>query len=544
MQKKLGRRVVVFGRTIVFVWLLSVVAWLQKQDSLDLRDDVHDLKVIGAIEQIDSAENLQRLPGPSFDHALHWISSNRSHEDAIRVAVRTDIVEWLHDRGLDPERISRLSGKMFASSDSAPPFHVVQVLDLPQREQPEGDAASFWPSLQHDKVESPYEEDPYDTPKRRYVVTVAHLLDELEQLSTERQIAYASHVEQTKLASTYFTSDHPSVIVDRPPTNHGDERVDPTEFQLAETPQYGVPAPGIEPDLQLSPTQPHRTAHLDQPHGGIVDGPTRPREASMQPSGDLIFLSGLLSDEKINIRYEWLSPAPEMMQQQVSYVDQSKLVSVPVQTATMEAASLLELTDPDRPANDSLLALGTDPERMAYLRRTYGHMLLEDATGLASDGLTQGYRSLSLFGFSFSTRRFPMAVLVCLAAALWQTLAALVAVRRQGVRILVEIIDDATIEVLVSNRIARFALWIVLPLTGIWASLPLVRLPDNELQLLIVGTGLVAMLGAGCVGTAESKLRPLALDTESLADQIERADLHASPHFSTRPDRQPRSPLP
>ena len=87
----------------------------------------------------------------------------------------------------------------------------------------------------------------------------------------------------------------------------------------------------------------------------------------------------------------------------------------------IDAPSLLELSDPERPVNGPLLALGADPERVAYHAAGvwYGHMPLDDATGLASDGLTQAYRSLTLFGFRFSTRRFPMAVLVCLAAALW-----------------------------------------------------------------------------------------------------------------------------
>jgi hypothetical protein len=171
------------------------------------------------------------------------------------------------------------------------------------------------------------------------------------------------------------------------------------------------------------------------------------------------------------------------------------------------------LSDPERPVNRPLLALGADPERVAYLRRAYGHMPLDDATGLASDGLTQAYRSLTLFGFRVSTRRFPMAVLVCLAAALWQTLAALIALRRQKAGVLAEIIDDATIEILVSNRLARFVLWVLLPLTALWTSLPLVPLSETEMQTLIFGAVVLAVMGAGCVGTAERRLSPVLAET-------------------------------
>ncbi|MCA9076855.1 MAG: hypothetical protein KDA93_17645 [Planctomycetaceae bacterium] len=543
MPKKLGRRVVVFGRTIVFVWLLSVVAWLQKQDSLDLRDDVHDLKVIGAIEQIESAEEMQRLPGPMFNNTLSWITRHRPQENAKRVAVRTDFVNWLHDRGLDPERISQFSGKVSAPAIGATPFRVVRVLDLPASTHPVEEEASLWPSTV--KEDGPYYDDGYghDESRRRIVVTVAHLLDELQQLTAERQIAYATHVESAKLASSYLVRDEPSFVFDvhDGPDSFSPDEVDavrtaenpvPTQPNIVSLPSsddlsYGGPAPGVTFDPSVEE--------------GDEWGPGAPyvergRTRISHRDSELVFLSGMLIDDQIDIRYEQSMPLDDGMvqqQDQDGFRDRSRLVSVPVETSTMTAASLLELTDPSRPANDALLALGSDADRMAYLRRTYGHMLLEDATGLASDGLTQAYRSLSLFGFSFSTRRFPLAVMVCLVAALWQTLAALVSLRRQGIGILVEIIDDATIEVLISNRFARFALWVVLPLTALWASLPLVRLPDSELQLLIVGAGLVAMLGVGCVGTAESKLKPLELDDGSLVDQLKGAGVHTSPHFAT-----------
>ena len=554
MSRKLGRRVVVFGRTIVFVWLLSVVAWLQKQDSLDLRDDVHDLKVIGAIEQIEGAEEMQRLPGPMFNNTLSWITKHRPHENAERVAVRTDFVNWLHDQGLDPEQSSRFTGKASAPSIGATPFRVVRVLDLPEPEHPVEEEASLWPSSV--KEDDPHYDNGYgtDEPRHRIVVTVAHLLDELQQLTAERQIAYAQRVEPTKLASSYLTRDQPSMVSDlhdphEPSSVDGIDHIRTTEIPSPTGPEvtssrssdgvfYGGSAPGVRPDFSNGESD-------EWGPGAPYVEPERTR--LRQRNSELMFLSGSLIGDQIDVYYEQVMPYDrEMVQQQDQdgFRDRSRVVSVPVETATMTAASLLELTDPDRPANDALLALGRDTERMAYLRRTYGHMLLEDAMGLASDGLTQGYRSLSLFGFSFSTRRFPLAVMVCLAAALWQTLAALVSLRRQGIGILAEIIDDATIEVLISNRVARFALWVVLPLTALWASLPLVRLPDSELQLLIVGTGLVATLGVGCVGTADSKLRPLQLDEGSLADQLEETGVHTSPHFTTRPDRQPRSPLP
>ncbi|MCA9026579.1 MAG: hypothetical protein KDA86_15340 [Planctomycetaceae bacterium] len=545
MQKKLGRRIVVFARTIVFVWLLSVVAWLQKQDSLDLRSDVHDLKVIGTIEQMESAEEMQRLPGPMFENTLTWITRNRPEENAARVAVRTEFVQWLQNRGIDPEQMSRFSGKGSAPRIGATPFRVVRVLDLPERSHDANEEAPFWPSPAND--DGQYDDRGYDLdePRDRIVVTVAHLLDELEQLSADRQIAYATHVSASTLASKSFIRDEPSIVFELHDMPESPGRDEHDDIQTTEVPYYGdpggdaipspddsgygVPAPGISPDLPY--------AFDDEPGPGSPRAYDRPESRMRQRRDDLVFVSGLLIGDQIDIHYEQsLSDDYGMVQQQDqdAFRDRSRLVSVPVETSTMTAASLLELTDPGRPANHALLALGRDPERMAYLRRTYGHMLLEDATGLASDGLTQAYRSLSLFGFSFSTRRFPMAVLVCLAAALWQTLAALIAARRQGMRMLVEIVDDATIEVLVSNRVARFALWIVLPLTALWASLPLVRLPDNELKLIIIGAGLLAMLGVGCVGTAESTLRPLELDGDSLTDQLEDSGVHTSPHFPSK----------
>ena len=65
MQEILTKRLLLFGRMILVVWLLAAAAWLQKLDSIDLRDDVNDLTVLASIEQVPSADQLRGLPVPT-----------------------------------------------------------------------------------------------------------------------------------------------------------------------------------------------------------------------------------------------------------------------------------------------------------------------------------------------------------------------------------------------------------------------------------------------------------------------------------------------
>ena len=567
MQGKLGRRVVVFGRTIVVVWLLSAAAWLQKQDSCDLRDDVHDLKLMAVLDQIEPSADLQRLHGPAFQHALEWIAEHRPQIDGARVEVRTQFVEWLHERGVPQMEIGQFSGKMSAPAAGATPFRFISMQDLPAERHADDDESQVWLSdaMEQPSVGASYDSRPH-IEERRFVVTVAHLLDELEQLTARRQIVCATAVDEQVLASINFTNPMPLSLaweLDSPRESYGQPGFDDftavAEVTTAlpeppDAPVYGEPAPGVtNHDDSDTPwidewqrPGPPRTVDANPMPMSVETGHRRARRRPVRYQEDLLFQSASLNDGRIEVRYEWMVDRGEMVQQmdQDAFMDRSRLENIPVKTTLIEnAPSLLELSDPERTANGVLHALGTDTERVTYLRRAYGHMPLDEATGIASDGLTEAYRSLSLFGFRFSTRRFPLAVLLCLGAALWQTLAALVAIRRQQVGLLADIVDDATIEVLVSNRVSRFVLWVVMPLMALWTSLPLVPLPESEFQTLVFGAAVIGALGAACVGTVELHRTRRPLNEAVGAESASVTSQHA-PHTPTHSDRRSRSVLP
>jgi hypothetical protein len=560
MQDKLGRRVVVFGRTIVVVWLLSVAAWLQKQDSRDLRDDVHDLKLMAQLEDIEPASELQELPDAAFNHTLEWIARHQPQIDAARVEVRTRVVEWLERQGVTPAQIGMFSGKMSAPTIGATPFRFIRVQDL---SLPQTDDAPSWLSPESDGASAgSWAADGSESSDSRFAVTVAQLLEELGRLTAPRQIACATAIDERALASTQFSDPTPQMgdWLDAPADGFSDEPhappgpsadLGPSSGALPppespDAPVFGGPAPGIAPEGPPEIPGPHefsdvpRTASLDPLRVGTFTGQRRVHRGEGRFQDRLLFRSASLEGNQIEVHFERMPDPGEMVQQmdQDAFADRSRSASIPVETELIDAPSLLELSDPQRPINRPLLALGADPERVAYLRRAYGHMPLDDATGLASDGLTQAYRSLTLFGFRVSTRRFPMAVLVCLAAALWQTLAALIALRRQKAGVLAEIIDDATIEVLVSNRLARFVLWVLLPLTALWTSLPLVPLSEGEVQTLAFGTVVLAVMGAGCVGTAERRSSPVLSESAPGPDHHEPPTSRFASQTGTRRERQ------
>ncbi len=580
MKKRLGRRIALFGQTIAVVWLLAVVAWLQKLDSLDLRGDVQDLKLLAEVGRIEPAEKLQRLPDRTFDNTIEWVTREHPEIAQGRADVRRRVVDLLLKRGVQESLVGNFSGKMLASAQPTIPFHFLRVLDLP----PSASSEDLLDDQTSQRVGAEVRIDSagrqasrHDQP--RLLLTVSHVLDELEELARPREMVCAIDVDDVDLEEMNFDppirdngTGNGYVIrpkhVEVPPT-------DPDERTEASTPpttppsvviEFGGPdesgslGPGLDangnPDLRVEtdraelpfaqmpqwrslddvsqPNPPHTDPHftttssrpeipgmemLREEQTSATEADTDPiedwrdyGETRSRRQHDWLFVDRAeLQDDEICIDYLWaedeqgnIYDMDQDMDRGTDYGRRRELfATAPVRTARFIGPSLLEVSDPARSANGPLLKLSDSPDRVAYLRRAYGHLPLDHASSLASEGLAQAYRSLSLFGFQFSTRRFPVAVLLCMIVALWQTLAALVVARRRQLPVLEQIADESAVEMLVSSRTLRVLLWVVLPLSAVWAALPLVPLSSHELTWLTIGSVVLACLGVACAFAAE-----------------------------------------
>jgi len=565
MEKRLGRRVALFVRTIALVWLLSAVAWLQKLDSHDLRGDVHDLRLLAEVGRIEPAAKLQALPDGAFDNTVAWLSDRYPEVAEGRAEVRRNVVDLLLERGVPESLVGRFSGKSSGPSHKAVRFHFLQVLDLPNSVGNERVDEIAIPSLHADSPAAHSKVDPWTSHQSAgLLMSVSHVLDELEQLARPREMVCAIEVDAEDLQAADFGPAirkrpyilHRKQVGTRAPSevNSPDQTQTPTKPQPGVI-QFGGPAPGLDAN-----GNPIRGATLGKPHGehppkddtaGAASAESNQVQVAMNeseiPGADLLREESSSWDDaswggwrregatRLNSQRDWLfvdsaelrgdslcidymwadDPAGNRHDHdQDSDVDtdfgthHETIVHIPVETAKFTGPSLLEVSDPSRSANEPLLQLAGLNERVSYLRRAYGHLPLEQATSLASEGLAQAYRSLSLFGFQFSTRRFPLAVVVCLAVALWLTLAALISARRRKLDVLRHIEDQSAVEMLVSNRYLRTLLWVVLPLSAVWSSLPLVPLPPHELLWLAFGSAVLIGLGAGCVWAAEEVSLP------------------------------------
>ncbi|MCP3874894.1 MAG: hypothetical protein GY699_17300 [Desulfobacteraceae bacterium] len=179
----------------------------------------------------------------------------------------------------------------------------------------------------------------------------------------------------------------------------------------------------------------------------------------------------------------------------------------PVETELVVGPSYIELKTPSSPLNIFLIKLYQSDERKRYLRKTYGHMPIGEAQKIIADSLTQAYKRISILGFSFSTRKFPFAVVFfCLISLI----ATLLILRRPWLMRKTDSFDnqsDSKMEepdsLLYGSIYLRAFIWIVLPVVSIFAAIPIIPITINE-QILIYSSGAIIFL-LGCTTVIISK---------------------------------------
>lgn len=203
--------------------------------------------------------------------------------------------------------------------------------------------------------------------------------------------------------------------------------------------------------------------------------------------GDYKFGNTYLRNTNLEIRYVICPPGAQQG-------CPDEVLELPVKVKRIERPSILHLTDEYRPQNRSLedLFWSTRKDR---LNNQYGHLRLEEARSIASDELTKAYQSINVLGFSFSTQRFPFALLFLYGICLIGSLATLKIAKRSSIHILSEVTDENAIDLLINHLLSRLILWVVLPVVSIIISFPITPLPIAQTIMLLIGVVVLFALG-------------------------------------------------
>jgi hypothetical protein len=478
MKENLAKRLLFFGRTILVVWLLATAVWLQKLDSYQLHQDVQDLNLLAGLADFPRAQQLRRLRGEPFVNATNWLAETDRGASAARLQVRERFARWLKDEGVTCGQLAVMAGKAGASVDRALPFYFLRIAG--EKERP--------PKRESGPPDLPLLPDLASSAKSKTessLTTVAEYLDELDRLVTPISLTCAVRVDESA-----FVAKH---LVERPGFDHRTRETPPLPpGSLPHHPTATAPPPHDPP--YSPPTGPPHPGE-EFPVYTSVRNELPPDERAAVP----LLISAELFGNEIHAEYtlQYLQEDP-MPIQGLPRQRMTSSFSFPVETKTVGQTTLLYLSDPEAGDYESIRSLYEASDRKSYLRQMYGHLPMSSAVALANDGLTQAYRSASLFGFTFSTRRLPFAVLAFVATALLGTLVTLHTARRRRISLLADLTDEYALDVLLANLPARLVIWIVFPLSAVWAAVPLVPLSDAESRCLNAGVLLVFLLGAGC----------------------------------------------
>ena len=145
--------------------------------------------------------------------------------------------------------------------------------------------------------------------------------------------------------------------------------------------------------------------------------------------------------------------------------------------------------------DDDYIKLYKDSEYVGKLRSIYGHFPFDIARNIASEDYSRAYKSIDIFGFEFSTRRYPMAILVCSLILSLGVFSTILIAHKKSALIFSDVVEEDIVHVFIGNSISRSLLWIILPPLSVWIAFPDFPLISLEVGLLYAGIGILVILG-------------------------------------------------
>ena len=126
----------------------------------------------------------------------------------------------------------------------------------------------------------------------------------------------------------------------------------------------------------------------------------------------------------------------------------------------------------------------------------YGSLPFREALRVASDSFLDVHQNIKLFGLEFSTRRYPLVVLIVSLATILGILHAIRTAAGTGTSLFADVgSGDHLIDPLTRNDLFRTLIWSAVPLTAIAISVPRFVYGTAEFYSLVLGALLVGGLG-------------------------------------------------
>jgi hypothetical protein len=221
-----------------------------------------------------------------------------------------------------------------------------------------------------------------------------------------------------------------------------------------------------------------------------------PNLAGHQTSCPAILQSVTLSGNVVTARFEEPASAfdPSSFVQQQPLLPCSFTEELAVVTQQVQAPSLYDFLSGSVP-DPEVGELRANPELLGRLQSVYGRIKFSLAQQIAAEDFAQAYKSIDIFGFTISTRRFPFAVLLLSVLVAWAIAWTVELARRSGQHIITGKSEEDVVDILLDLAPLRTVIWVVLPLLAILASLPLFPLSRVELIVTVAGAALCVLLG-------------------------------------------------
>lgn len=145
--------------------------------------------------------------------------------------------------------------------------------------------------------------------------------------------------------------------------------------------------------------------------------------------------------------------------------------------------------------SDDHAVLHDDLQRKRRLRAIYGLLPIDNAKAIASEHAIRTYRQIDIFGLTFSTQRFAMAVASFLLLIMLGICMTTRTANRRGLQIISGVAHESVLDVFLDSPWSRVVIFVIIPMGAIAASLPPFVLTTIEYTIIAILASGIAVLG-------------------------------------------------
>lgn len=172
-------------------------------------------------------------------------------------------------------------------------------------------------------------------------------------------------------------------------------------------------------------------------------------------------------------------------------------IRLTVVTQNVDAPAILTFAQENAASAAGMIAtVNSDRQR---LDTVYANVPLYLAAQIASERLVSLYSTVDILGFSLARENLPWGILIIMITLLGASFITLRKALSHSLKIVSDVVSEDAFDILLDSMIGRVAIWIIVPLLAIAASLPSSPFTEMEIILLIVGGLLSLLLGYRCI---------------------------------------------